>query len=80
MGRENDLELVEHQLHDLALEDHVHGHVGGLGLRAQQRGAKHDGDALDRHPIRVLVLCDPGDGIKLSQYVSISIQNVASVC
>lgn len=64
VGSENDLELIEHQLHYLALEDHVHRHVGGLGLRAQQRGAKHDGDALNRHPVRVLVLSDPGNGTK----------------
>lgn len=30
--REDFLELVEHELHDLALEDHVDGHVGGLDL------------------------------------------------
>ena len=64
VGGEDDQELIEHQLHYLALEDHVDGHVGWLGLGAEQRGAKHDGEALDRHPVRIPVLSDPGDQIK----------------
>lgn len=64
VGREDELELTEHQLHNLALEDHVDRHVGGLSLRAEQRGAEHDGDALSRHPVGVFVLYHPGNGTK----------------
>lgn len=45
--REDFLELVEHELHDLALEDHVDRHVGGLYLWSEQCGSEHDGDALN---------------------------------
>lgn len=65
--REDVVELVEQQLHDLALEDHVDGHVGRLGLGAQQRRAEDDGQALHRHPVGVLVLHHPGEhGQRLS--------------
>lgn len=52
-------ELVEHELDDLALEDHVDRHVGVLDLRPEQRGPKHNGDALNRHPVGVFVVDDP---------------------
>lgn len=58
---EDGLELVEHELHYLALENHVDRHVGWLRLGAEQRGSKHDGDTLNRHPVEVLVLDHPGE-------------------
>lgn len=57
--REDVLELIEQDLHDLALKDHVDRHVGRLDLRSEQRGSEHDGDALHRHSVRIFVLDDP---------------------
>lgn len=57
---EDGVDLVEHQFHDLTLENHVDRHVGRLRLWAEQRGSKHDGDTLHRHPVGVLVLDHPG--------------------
>lgn len=56
---EDTLELIEHELHNLALENHVDRHIVRLGLGAEQRGSKHNGDALNRHPVRVFVLDHP---------------------
>lgn len=49
-GFEEVIELVEDELHNLVLKDHVHGDVGLL-LRSQQRWAEHDGHTLDRHAV-----------------------------
>lgn len=61
---EDVLELIQDELHNLALEHHVDRHVGRLCQRAEQGGAKHDGEALNRHPVGILVLNDPGDRTK----------------
>lgn len=53
---EDALALDEDELDDLVLVDHVHGHVPGLGLGSQQRGAEHDGHALDVHAVIVPVV------------------------
>lgn len=55
------LELIQDELHNLALEHHVDRHVGRLCQRAEQGGAKDDGKALNGHPVGILVLDDPGD-------------------
>lgn len=57
--REDGLVLIEHELHYLALEHHVNRHVGRLGLRPKQRGSEHDGNALNRHSVMLLVLDHP---------------------
>lgn len=64
----NSLKLFEHELHYLALKHHVDCHVSGLGLGPKQRGPKHDGNALNRHPVRVLVLDYPGERVRLGFY------------
>lgn len=51
-GWEELIELIENELHNLVLEDHVHGDVGLL-LWSQQRWTKHDGHTLDRHAIQL---------------------------
>lgn len=56
---EDALKLFENELHDLALKDHVDGHVGRFRLRAQQCGSKHNGHALEGHPVRFLVVNHP---------------------
>ncbi len=55
------LEFIEHELHYLALEHHVDRHIGWLGLGAEQCGAEHDGDTLNRHPVGLFVLDHPGE-------------------
>lgn len=57
-GLEELIELVENQLHDLVLEDHVHGDVE-LFLWSQQRWAKHDGHTLDRHAVLLTMFNHP---------------------
>ena len=36
------------------------GDVARLRLGPEQRGTEHDGQALDRHPVHLAVLRDPG--------------------
>lgn len=56
---EDALVLLQNELHDLVLVDHVDGHVEGLGFRPQQRGAKHDGHALGGHAVLLPVVDHP---------------------
>ena len=56
------MELVEDELHDPGLEDHVDGEVSRLHLGAEQRGAEHDGDAGNRHPVELPMLDHPEGG------------------
>lgn len=58
---ENSRELVEQELHNLALEHHMNRHICRLSLGAKQCGSEHDGDTLNRHPVRVLVFDHPGE-------------------
>lgn len=53
------MELVEHELNYLTLEHHVDCHAGGLGLGAEQRGAKYNSDTLNRHPVGLFMLDHP---------------------
>lgn len=57
-GLEELTELVEDELHDLVLEDHVHGDVGLL-LWSQQRWTEHDGHTLDRHAVQLTMFNHP---------------------
>lgn len=59
---EDVLVLVQYELHDLVLVDHVDRHVEGLGLGPQQRGAEHDGHALGGHAVLLPVVDHPGGG------------------
>lgn len=52
-GTEDFIELVENELHNLVLEDHVHCDVAGLLLGPEQGGAEHYGRALDRHAVQI---------------------------
>lgn len=61
-GLEKLIELVEHELHNLVLEDHVHGDVGLL-LWPQQCWAEHNGRALDRHAVHLTMLNHPVEQI-----------------
>lgn len=56
---EDALVLVQYELHDLVLVDHVHRHVEGLGFGPQQRGAEHDGHALGGHAVFLPVVDHP---------------------
>lgn len=51
--------FIQDELHDLVLEDHVHGDVRCLRLRPKQRWAEHDGDVLHSHPVALTVLNYP---------------------
>lgn len=61
---EDVLVLVQNELHDLVLVDHVDRHVDGLGFRPQQRGAEHDGHALGGHAVLLPVVDHPRGTLK----------------
>lgn len=61
---EDALVLMQYELHDLVLVDHVDRHVEGLGLGPQQRGAEHDGHALGGHAVFLPVVDHPRGTLK----------------
>ena len=57
------MKLVQDELHDPGLEDHVDGEVDGrLDLGPEQCGSEHDGDAGNRHPVELPMLDHPVRG------------------
>lgn len=56
---EDALVFVQDELHDLVLEDHVHGDVGRLHLWAKQGRAKDDRHVLHSHAIVIPIMDDP---------------------
>lgn len=51
--------FLQYELHNLVLEDHVHGDVGKLRLRSKQRRTEHDRHILYGHTIVLAVFNDP---------------------
>lgn len=51
--------FLQYELHDLVLEDHVHGDVGELRLRSKQRWSEHDRHVLYSHTIVLAAFNDP---------------------
>lgn len=59
---EEALALVQDELHDLVLKDHVHGDVGRLRLRPKESRAEYDCNILHSHAIVLPVLNHPVRG------------------
>lgn len=51
--------FIQDELHNLVLEDHVHGDVRRLRLRPKKRWAKHNGNILYGHAIVFSILNYP---------------------